>query len=48
MSQVHAIFHLVANDRNQSNLTFSENSPVHKTLKQSDLSSRHPVITANI
>lgn len=43
LSQVHTIFHLVANDRNQPK---NINVPVSpsKTLKQSDLSSRHPVI----
>lgn len=48
MSQVHAIFHLATNEKPQlSNLNGSfSSSPTssNRNLKQSDLSSRHPVI----
>jgi len=51
LSQVHCIFHLAANESKQSipSLPTTPTSPTSptsptKTLKQSDLSSRHPVI----
>lgn len=46
MSQVHSIFHLVANERKSvenSSVPTSPSTP-NKTLKQPELSSRHPVI----
>lgn len=46
LSQVHSIFHLVANERKaveNSSVPTSPSTP-NKTLKQSELSSRHPVI----
>lgn len=46
LSQVHAIFHLAANEKKafqNSSVPTSPSTP-NKTLKQSDLSSRHPVI----
>lgn len=46
LSQVHCIFHLVANERKaveNSSVPTSPPTP-NKTLKQSELSSRHPVI----
>ena len=42
LSQVHIVFNLVA--LNETNDTADPPSPLDKTLKQSELSSRHPVI----